>query len=117
MLGGIRQTPGYLQRQPCHLPEEICVQLLCPASYDIWCSDLDTDQTSTEQIAAAPTKMERSMINFTYKDRNTNIWVRERTKVIDIINTVRINEMVLGRAYQPPQRQPMDLACHHLETI
>ena len=25
--------------------------------------------------------------------------------------------MVLGRAYQPPQRQPMDLACHHLETI
>ena len=27
------------------------------------------------------------------------------------------NEMVLGRAYQPPQRRPMDLACHHLETI
>ena len=25
--------------------------------------------------------------------------------------------MVLGRAYQPPQRRPMDLACHHLETI
>ena len=27
------------------------------------------------------------------------------------------NEMVLGRAYQPPQRRPMDLARHHLETI
>ena len=26
------------------------------------------------------------------------------------------NEMVLGRAYQPPQRRPMDLARHHLET-
>ena len=25
--------------------------------------------------------------------------------------------MVLGRAYQLPQRRPMDLACHHLETI
>ena len=25
--------------------------------------------------------------------------------------------MVLGRAYQPPQRQPVDLACHRLETI
>ena len=25
--------------------------------------------------------------------------------------------MALGRAYQPPERQPMDLACHHLETI
>ena len=27
------------------------------------------------------------------------------------------NEMVLGRAYQPPQRRPMDHACYHLETI
>ena len=48
-LGGIRQTPGYLQKQPCHLPEETSVQLLCAASYDIWCRDMDTDQTSTEQ--------------------------------------------------------------------
>ena len=48
-LGGIRQTPGYLQKQPCHLPEKTSVQLLCAASYDIWCRDLDTDQTSTEQ--------------------------------------------------------------------
>ena len=41
-------------------------------------------------LAAATTIMERSMLNMTYKYRNTNIWVRERTKVIDIINTVRI---------------------------
>ena len=41
------------------------------------------------KLAAAQTKMERSMLNITYKDRKTNIWVRERTKVIDIINTVR----------------------------
>ena len=41
------------------------------------------------KFAAAQTKMERSMLNITYKDRKTNIWVRERTKVIDIINTVR----------------------------
>ena len=25
--------------------------------------------------------------------------------------------MVLGRAYQPPERRPMELACHHLETM
>ena len=31
-LGGIRQTPGHLQKQPCHLPEEAGVQLLCSAS-------------------------------------------------------------------------------------
>ena len=41
------------------------------------------------KLAAAQTKMERSMLNITYKDRGTNIWVRERTKLIDIIYTVR----------------------------
>ena len=41
------------------------------------------------KLAAAQTNMERSMLNITYKDRNANIWVRERTEVIDIINTVR----------------------------
>ena len=88
-LGGIRQTPGYLQKQPCHLPEEKGVQLLCAASYDIWCRDLDTDQLAQNKLAAAQTKMERSMLNITYKDRRTNIWVRERTQLIDIIYTVR----------------------------
>ena len=39
-------------------------------------------------LAAAQTKMERSMLNITYKDRKTNIWVRERTKVIDILSTL-----------------------------
>ena len=37
------------------------------------------------KLAAAQTKMERSMLNITYKDRRTNIWVRERKKLIDII--------------------------------
>ena len=41
------------------------------------------------KLAAAQTKMERSMLNITYKDRKTNIWVMEGTKVIDIINSVR----------------------------
>ena len=41
------------------------------------------------KLAAAQTKMERSMLKITYKDRRTNIWVRERTKLIDIIYTVR----------------------------
>ena len=41
------------------------------------------------KLVAAQTKMERSMLNITYKDRRTNIWVRERTKLIDIIYTVR----------------------------
>ena len=41
------------------------------------------------KLAAAQTKMERSMLNITYKDRRTNIWLTERTKLIDTIYTVR----------------------------
>ena len=33
------------------------------------------------------------MLNIEYKDRKTNIWVRERTKLIDIIN-IDINSKV-----------------------
>ena len=33
--GRHRQTPGSIQKQPCRLPEETCVQLMCVASYDI----------------------------------------------------------------------------------
>ena len=41
------------------------------------------------KLAAAQTKVEGSMLNIKYKNRKTNIWVRERTKVIDIISNVR----------------------------
>ena len=41
------------------------------------------------KFAAVQNKMERSMLNITYQDRKTNIWVSERTKVIDIISNVR----------------------------
>ena len=47
-----------------------------------------TKQTQNK-LAVAQTKMERSMLNITYKDRRTNIWVGERTKVMDIMYTVR----------------------------
>ena len=41
------------------------------------------------KLSAAQTKMERSMLNTTYMVRKTSIWVRERTKVIDIMSNVR----------------------------
>ena len=41
------------------------------------------------KLAAAQTKMERSMLNITYRNRNTNIWLRKKTKVTDVIEQVR----------------------------
>ena len=41
------------------------------------------------KLAATQTKMERSMLNITYPDRKTNIRVREKTQVIDVIEQVR----------------------------
>ena len=62
---------------------------MCAASYGIWYRDLDTDQTSTEQTCGRTNQNGKKYAQHHYKDRRTNIWVRERTKVIDIINTVR----------------------------
>ena len=52
------------------------------------------------KLAAAQTKMERGMLNITYKARKTNIWVRKQTQVIYIISNVI--KMVLDRTYQLP---------------
>ena len=40
------------------------------------------------KLAAAQTKMERNMLNITYRDRKTNI-IREKTMVTDVIEQVR----------------------------
>ena len=50
---------------------------------------MGTHHPSKEQAAAAQTKMERSMLNIIYRDKKTNIWVREKTKVTDVIEQVR----------------------------
>ena len=75
-----RHTPNteVSSKATLHLPEERHVQLLCAASYGIWCTDLDTDQTST--LAVAQTNMECS----TSQGRKTNIWGKEKTKAIYI---------------------------------
>ena len=49
IMTGWAANTGISSKAACHLPEETGVQLLCAASYDIWCRDMDTDQTSTEQ--------------------------------------------------------------------
>ena len=33
--------------------------------------------------------MERSILNITYKDKKTNKWIREQTKVVDILETIK----------------------------
>ena len=60
-LGGIRQTPGYLQKQPCHLSDDTGVQLQCAASYDIWSEIRTLTKQAQNKLAAAQTKMEISI--------------------------------------------------------
>ena len=49
-----------------------------------------TKQTQNE-LAAAQTQMEKSMVNTLNNDRKTNNGVTERTKVIAIMSNVRKN--------------------------
>ena len=63
-------------------------------------------------VISVKTKMERSKLNITHENGMINIilWDREKTRVIDTISNVRKEAVVLGRASQPSQRRPMDLA-------
>ena len=43
-------------------------------------------------LAAAQIRMEKSMLNITYRNRKANIWVRAKTKATDVIEQVRIRK-------------------------
>ena len=44
------------------------------------------------------------MLNVTYRDRKTTIWVREKKKVTDVIETSQETEVNLGRGHQQTKR-------------
>ena len=66
------------------------------------------------KLAATQTKMERSKLNITYRDRKTNIWVREKTKVTDVIEQVRRRKWTRAGHIS---RIRDNTAYHHLETL
>ena len=87
---------------------------MCAASYDIWCRDLDTDQTSTEQTCGRTDQNGKNYAQHhrhRYKDQHLGQGDVQSHRYNAHCEK---NEMVLGRAFQ---RRSMDLACHHLETI
>ena len=62
-------------------------------------------------LAAAQTKMERSMLNIACRDRKTNTWVREKTKVTLVIEQIRrpkctwavhVSRIRVGQCVSPP---------------
>ena len=58
---------------------------MCTAGAETW----SLTKQAQKKLAAAQTKMERSMLNITYHDRKTNTWVRAKTGVTDVIKTTR----------------------------
>ena len=83
-LGSIRQTPGYLQKQPCHLPEETGVQPLCGACCGIWCR---TNVRPHRPKWHRPKWKEVCSTSHTMIERPTS--GSGEDKIIDIIITVR----------------------------
>ena len=64
------------------------LQLMRTSGNDTRRGHIGTHHPSKER-ASIHTNMERIMLNIKYRDRKTNIWVREKTKVTDVIEQVR----------------------------
>ena len=86
-MDSIRQAPRHLQET---MLEETSLQLMYAFSNDIYGAETWALTTqANNKLAAAQTNMERSMLNITYRDRKTNIWVRETINVTDVTEQVR----------------------------
>ena len=68
------------------------------------------------KLAATQTKMERSMLNITYRDRKTNIWERGKTKVTDVTEQVRRQKWTWA-GHVSRIRDNQWTLYHHLETL
>ena len=89
-----RHTPNTGISSKATLPSAWRDRCTTPVCCQLWHYGAETwtlTKQAQNKLAAAQTKMERSrpMLNITSTDRRTNIWVRERTKLLDIIYTVR----------------------------
>ena len=70
--------------------EETRLQLTCVLPAMTYGAEIWAFITQAKNnLAAAKTKMERNMLNITYRDRKTNIWGRKKTKVTDVIKQVK----------------------------
>lgn len=64
------------------MSEEESLQQMCSANSHIWGWNLGTYSKIGEEKSAAQHNMERNMLGITYKDRETNRWVRDQTKTL-----------------------------------
>ena len=133
MLGLLRGAPGvvsYFRRKTarcvsrngpksdrCHLGDE-SPNLSGIGLRFVSCNrPLDTDQTSTEQTCGRTDQNGKKYAQHHIQGQKDQHLGQGEDKSHRYNQQCEKNEMVLGRAYQPPQRRPMDHACYHLETI
>ena len=88
-MDNICQAPLDIQREHLNMLEETSLQLMRTSSKDIHRGNMGTYPPCKEQASSHKTKMERSMLNITYRDRKTNICIRKKTKATDLIEQVR----------------------------
>ena len=111
---GIHQTPGSLHKHHCHLSGETRVQRLCAASYDTWILSKKHWTNSRQHRSKWKEVCSTWQTWIEVEDQHLG---QGEDKSHSRNQQCQKNELVLDRAHQPPQTRPMDLACHHLETI
>ena len=78
---------------------------------------MDTDQTSTEQTCGRTDQNGKKYAQHHIQRKKDQHLGQGEDKRHRYNQHCKKNEIILGRAYHPFQRRPMDLTCHHLETI
>ncbi len=69
-----------------------------------------------EKLRSAQRGMERKMLGITWRDRKQAIWIREQTKVEDILVTIKKEETVLGRPHYAQNGQQMNKESNGMAT-
>ena len=114
-----RHTPNTGISSIATLPskKERRVQLLCSASYDIWCRDLDTDQTSTEQTCGRTDQHGKKYAQHHIQRKKDQRLGQGEDKSHRYNQQCEKNEMDWAGHIKRLKDDRWTSTCHHLETM
>jgi hypothetical protein len=83
-----RNSIIFKSKMPLHLKSKTFDQCILPV-LTYGCETWTLNATITNKLATTQRSMERSMLGITKRDRKRNTWIRNKTKVTDIIQRVK----------------------------
>ncbi len=65
---------------------------MCPSSFDIWLRNLASHKGTRKETKKCTKRNGEKMIGITFRDRKRATWIREQTRVENVLSTIKMKK-------------------------